>query len=590
MSDFDLDFGVTVTGVDQALSSIGRVERANESAARTTQAAAQTTQRAAQASTAAIGQLGQSVQQVGQRTGQAVGALGQMATQLGAVAGAGTGAGAAISQMGGAVGALSGAMGPLGVGLAGVTVAIGLLGAGLRAQQGAMDASRESAARLAQSYDQLAASAQSAIAQRERLERLQRGGGSLAEQQAFTQQAANRQELALRALNGDVGAQEELRRAGLISSGGAPSTLDRIGGLTSDLFSGQAAGTTRVGGVLDAGDVARLEELSRRSGEQALERQRLELPAALGSTTSPTSPTRPRRGGGGRRASASAAGGENTTDNAAVLEAEAARVSREAQADLMKAYEERAAEEQRLADAAEARAQSDREAAEAQRELAQAASDASDVFRDSWRGSIDDVVDAWRAANVALRRSGGQMISQGDLLRQSMVSAGNEIADTVGGTMVGAFEQALGAWLDGSKGFVEAAEDMVKGVLKALVIESIVQAVTETARAIASFASQDYAAGAMHLAAAGAWAAVGGVAGAVGAGIGAFGGGGGGKEAAAPVTPTDASTQQQQQQPTVINVYPGGYITQRDVQAGIVDALNAAGREGRRLDPALMGG
>lgn len=585
MSDFDLDFGVRVSGADTAIRDVGRVAHANERAA-------QTTQQAARTSTQAISGLGQSVQQVGQRTGQTVGALGQMATQLGQLAPGAGQAGAAISQLGGSIGALSGAMGPLGVGLAAVTAAVGLLGAGFRAQQSAMDASRESARALTQDYDQLAAAAQRAINAQQTQQRLARGEGSLAEQQGFTQGAVNQQELRLRALRGDVGAQEELRRMGVISSGGEPGTLDRAGGLLTDLLSGQAAGTTRVGGTLSPEDIRRLEEDSSRFGQMALERQRLEAGAAVEETAGRVRTTvggARRRGGGGR---SSAAGGENTTDNAAVLEAEAMRQSREVMVELQKAYDEHLAARDALAEASARQAEQDRDAADAQRELAETAQQASDVFRDSWRGSIDDVVDAWRDANRALRASGGQMLTQADLLRVGMTSVGNQIADTIGGTMVGAFEQALGAWLDGSKSFVEAAEDMVKGVLKALVIESIVQAVTETARGIADIASYRYDSGALHFAAAAAWAAVGGVAGAVGAGIGAFGGGGGGGDkasAASAATPTDASAQAQPSQPTVINVYPGGYITARDVQAGIVDALNSAAREGRRVDPSIVG-
>lgn len=596
MSDFDLDFGVRITGADESIATVGRVARANESAARTTTAAARS-------SSAAVAGLGQSVQQVGQRTGQAVGALGQMATQLGALVPGAGGAGAAVSQLGGAVGALSGAMGPLGVGLAAVTAAVGLLGAGMRAQTSRLDDARASAHALAASYDDLAGAAQRAMNAQAQQERLTRGGGTAAEQRGFTQAAQNRQELALRALNGDAGAQAELRQMGLISSGGEPGMGDRLLALGSDFVSGRGAGSTVPRGVMSEADIARVEALSRQSGQAAIERQALELAPLSrggGAETSPTSPGAPRSGGGGARASAG--GGVNTTDAA---EREMAR-RRDVEAELMKAAEERDAAEQMLADKAQERADAEkerlqegarvreeaaREAIATQRELEQASIEASDAFAASWRGSIDDVVDSWRDANRALRMSGGQMRSQADLLEMSMTSAGNSIADTIGGTMVGAFESALGAWLDGSKSFVEAAEDMVKGVLKALVIESIVQAVTETARGIASIASQDYAGGAAHLAAAAAWAAVGGVAGAAGAAMGGFGGGGG-KDAApsTAVTPSDASAQQQPSQPMVINVYPGGYITQRDVEAGLVDALNSAGREGRRLDPSLMGG
>ena len=214
-------------------------------------------------------------------------------------------------------------------------------------------------------------------------------------------------------------------------------------------------------------------------------------------------------------------------------------------------------------------------------------------FRETTDDSLDAVIDAWRKAQQSLKDAGESMMGISELLRVGMTSVANDIADTIGGTMVGAFESALGAWLDGSKSFVEAAEDMVKGVLKALVIESIVQAVTETARGIADLAGYKYDTAALHFAAAAAWGAVGVAAGAVGGAIGAFGGGGkdsAGAGASQSVTPTDASTTAAPSQPVTINVYPGGFITRRDMYAGVVDALNESAREGYRIDPSLIGG
>jgi hypothetical protein len=230
-----------------------------------------------------------------------------------------------------------------------------------------------------------------------------------------------------------------------------------------------------------------------------------------------------------------------------------------------------------------------REFAETQRELGDAAREASTAFSEGWTDSIDGVVGAWQEANVALRRASQQTISIGALVERSLVAAGNSIADTIGGTMKGAFEDALGAWLDGSVDFVKAAEEMAKGVIKALVIESIVQAVTETARAIADLASYRYDSAAAHFAAAAAWAAVGVVAGGIGAGIGAFGGGdkgseegkaSGGRDLASRSTAEDRGPQT-----TIINVYPGQVLsTARDIQGAVYDAINMGARDGMRID------
>ncbi len=596
MSDFDLDFGVRITGADESIATVGRVARANESAARTTTAAARS-------SSAAVAGLGQSVQQVGQRTGQAVGALGQMATQLGSLAPAGSAAGSAISQLGGAVGALSGAMGPLGVALGIATVAVAAFNTAVNYEANASRAAEEAARSQAEALRGLATAAREARRELSAQRDIAEGQVGAIGSDDLQQQAEERRQ---RVLQMERARAERLRGFGLSERGDGSVVRGSAGSLLGERAASLPAGfeqnteTSRAEIARLRAEVTAIEQELIAREQTTADGQRADEAAALVAAGTPTAPTAPRRGGGGARAAAG--GGVNTTDAA---EREMAR-RRDVEAELMKAAEERDAAEQMLADKAQERADAEkerlqegarvreeaaREAIATQRELEQASIEASDAFAASWRGSIDDVVDSWRDANRALRMSGGQMRSQADLLEMSMTSAGNSIADTIGGTMVGAFESALGAWLDGSKSFVEAAEDMVKGVLKALVIESIVQAVTETARGIASIASQDYAGGAAHLAAAAAWAAVGGVAGAAGAAMGGFGGGGG-KDAApsTAVTPSDASAQQQPSQPMVINVYPGGFITQRDVEAGLVDALNSAGREGRRLDPSLMGG
>jgi hypothetical protein len=227
---------------------------------------------------------------------------------------------------------------------------------------------------------------------------------------------------------------------------------------------------------------------------------------------------------------------------------------------------------------------------EAQYELELASQDAQRSFSEGWTSSVDDVVESFREANNALKAAGQQSISIGRLMERSLIASGNAISETIGGTMKSAFEDALGAWLDGSVDFVKAAEEMAKGVIKALVIESIVQAVTETARAIADLASYRFDSAAAHFAAAAAWAAVGVVAGGVGAGIGAFGGGGdkaseeskggGGRDLAARSTSEDRG-------PQVTNIYvmPGMVLsTDREIYGAVYDAINMGAREGMQID------
>ena len=551
MSDFDLEFGVRVNGVDSAINDARRVQTANEQVARGTQQAAQQTARAAQTSSQAISQLGTSMQQVGQRTGQTISALGAFATSLGDLSPAGRAAGAVISQLGGAVSALSGAMGPFGVALGVATLA-------LNAYRAATDNSAEANARAQEEtrqhrieVDRLAASARTASAN-------------------------------LASLQASINERDAEARSRRLAQGGFESGEDAR--LQAERLRRGAADAARLGGTAA--------ELFAGAEEEAAA---LEAQAAAGAFDQQT---QQRRGGGG---GARAQRDTFRSDNGAALRQMIADADAGG-ADALTfaaglgtdAYSEKAeerfeAEKERAREMAEIQ----RQAIEQQRELADAAKDAATTFGDSWRSSIDDVIEAWRDAREAQQRAGQAMLSQSELMRVGMTSVGNEIANVVGGTMVGAFESALGAWLDGSKSFVEAAEDMVKGVLKALVIESIVQAVTETARGIADLAGYKYDTAALHFAAAAAWGAVGVAAGAVGGAIGAFGGGGkdaGGAGASQSVTPTDASTTAAPSQPVTINVYPGGFITRRDMYAGVVDALNESAREGYRVDPSLIGG
>lgn len=180
----------------------------------------------------------------------------------------------------------------------------------------------------------------------------------------------------------------------------------------------------------------------------------------------------------------------------------------------------------------------------------------------------------------------------------SVNSATRSVADMVGGTMTSALSSAVSAWVDGSASFVDAAEAMAKGVIKSLVEMSIVQTIVETARGIADLANRQYDTAVQHFVAAAEFAAVGVVAGGIGAGIGAFGGGGAGAAKGGGGASTrdmaNASSEAQRNQGAggtmVLNVYPGGYITQRDVQAGILDALDRAARDGMRINPRLLGG
>lgn len=603
----DLEFGVRVNGVASAISDVGRVTSANEQAGRAARTAGTTSAASANAARSAFAGLGASATAAGQRVGQMGTAVGQMTSAFTTLTPTLGRTGSVISQLGGTMGALTGAMGPMGLALGAVTAAASAAGAAFAAQDAAMESSRTHAHALTRSLQELI------NVQREQREgaatnaRLNAGGGTADEQLAFQQQSQNRVNLITRALSGDAGALAELRGSGQLASTRTSLTLtERLTtGRLGQGESGEGAGETRqLETMLQSAlrDNARRIELIGVAAE-GLGEQAADLNARTDARIAAGASGGTRRGGGGGRGRASASSGEDAFTRemtALTRELAAAEAERAAALDLQKTKARETADaEYEAAQQAmelerqhtEALAESTRQRIELQRSLAEAAGEASGTFRDSWRGGIDDVIAAWDNANKALRESGQQQLSTAALLEEGMHSTANSIADAVGGTLVGAFQTAVDAWLDGSLTFVEAAEAMVKGVLKSLVSEAIVQGVVELARAVASAASYDMPGAALHLGAAAAWAAVGAAAGAVGAGIGAFGGGAskGGASAGAALPQATAQDSQRPAGNTVINVYPGGFVTRGEVVAGVYEAINEGGRMGMQLEPSVVG-
>jgi hypothetical protein len=86
------------------------------------------------------------------------------------------------------------------------------------------------------------------------------------------------------------------------------------------------------------------------------------------------------------------------------------------------------------------------------------------------------------------------------------------------------------------------------------------------------------------------------VAGGVGAATGAFGGGGGEKKvdngggADSRSMGRDSVREAAMAAPVTINVYPGGLVTRGEVAAGVMDAMEYAARDGRRIPSAMLRG
>jgi hypothetical protein len=617
----DLELSVGVGGVDQAVTDLQKVKDAQKSVSDTAVASGRATAQAGAQASRGLRDAGQTAQQLGQSVSTAAQRLQGMSSAVAALAGQigarGAQQGASlIASMGGfiAQGAAMGSMfGPTGTvigALAGAASAVAsLAGEHRSAAEAARDQATATAELIAQMREQTRAYNVQFAAREGTLGRL-----ALTDFDDAGLQAQSRDSRAA------ISPLEARRRAienegSIVTLGGERVAVDRG---EDDRRRREAALAAVDAEIADAR--ARIGAID---AEIARRRDEADAVGAAGRARAGAALVAEREREAEREAERGARRGRGLSDDDAIANEWAAAVERrrahneemERLADAEKAREEAlvaveielgAAKRQAAEEGRELQVEAAREAAELRqreleqirehhRELADAAKEASAAFRDGWTTSLDDVADRWREANVALRAAGQQQIGMGRLMERSMVAIGNNIAETVGGTMVGAFKSAVSAWVDGSKTFVEAAEDMAKGVIQALVVEAIVQGVVEIARGIADMASYQYATGAQHFAAAAAWAAVGGVAGAVGGAIGAFGGGGGGagKDAAGGTDQrglADRSLGEGDADRSIVVIVQPGWANAREQQRFVYGSLAAGARSGMRVDSTALRG
>lgn len=606
----DLELGISVPGVDDAVRDLQKVKDAQQAVSSAAAASGRATTAAGTQASGALRNTGAAAQTAGQSVGQMaqrIQGAAAAAAQLGnAFGGSGTGRAASlVSSLAGATAqtaALGAAMGPLGVAIGAVGLATTVAGVAFARQRESMASTQQIVDRLTRSYGDLVSEIESAATATQRMDRVRAGQGSIAEQRAFSQQALNRQALITRALRGDASAIRALRTQGV---------------------TGVAAGEEGENRPLEAGEIRLLGSLGDRAAREARERMALEPAAATRDVAAAERSLETRAGRVAERGRSS--GGESDEDAIAREWAAAIERRRQYEAEMAALYDAAKAREERLLEierevgaekrelaiedrrlqveaaehAAELRRQHEQQAIEYsrqqhqhQQELAERGEEAAARFRNGWTTSLDDVAERWREANVELKNAGLTQISHARLMERSMIAVGNNIAEVVGGTMVSAFKSAVTAWVDGSKTFVEAAEDMVKGVIQALVIEAIVQGTVEIARGIADIASYQYATGAQHFAAAAAWAAVGGVAGAVGGAIGAFGGGGSKGDAGATDRRdlTDRSLGEGSSDRPIIVIVQPGWANAREQQRFVFGTVADGARSGMRIDETALRG
>jgi hypothetical protein len=574
--------------------------------------------------TATVVDFGTRATQAGRGAGQAFSAIGQGVSAMGRGTPVIAGLGSAVSQVGAAVGGLAGAFGPLGIAMAAITVATAAANLVFDAQERSMESARTAADNLTTSLQGLITAEQQRRDAARLEQRLVEGGGTGLEQQRLVQQRNNRVSLltdatlgassvadyrareiqALLQDNGDNGinrrsqaAVSQLRQPG--ENGQGPEIGDRsfFGPLLSDdqvatLIARRDQADQQFRQSLEAETVAARRRADEEAAREA-EWRRAGLAAQSFGAAPPAPPgdeDRRRGGGGGGRRAATPRQADFVNLNAAAASsrdraerATASALDRDVAFQAGYSREARDAEMDRLREVRQERERFTQAFVEAQQEMTRA----QEAWANSSATSIEAVIAQSRQLNDAMRASGRVAVTQSQVMDRGFSVVAGSIAETVGGTMVGAFDKAVGAWLDGSKTFVQAAEEMALGVIKSLTQRAIVEAVSEAAQAIASAARYDAAGAALHGAAAAAWAGVGVAAGSLGLAVGAFGGGNSKSGGAAPAGPIDTGIQngaaaEAANAPVIINLYPGNVLgTSDDVAEAVASAMEHARRIGR---------
>jgi len=215
-------------------------------------------------------------------------------------------------------------------------------------------------------------------------------------------------------------------------------------------------------------------------------------------------------------------------------------------------------EEKRVADFADYQQRMRDAADEAQRGRAKAAEEAAD----RQVAAAERVREAVEATQAAYERVTSSIQKVGEITQYT-----GKISDTVSGIIVASAKNQEAAQKKAAK---------VKGAF--IIAESVVGAALETAKAVASFAGQDYLSGAMHIAAAALYVAV-----AVKAAVelGASSKSGGTTTTVRHEYTAPGSTRNQGEQPQIVNINTYGPVTSQRVQD---DLDNAARRSQRRYD------
>lgn len=461
----------------------------NERTREAARAQQQATQEQTRASTEAI--------QFATRIAGAANAVQTLVSQLG---GTGRAAGlvGAVANSTAHFAQLGAAVGPGGAVVGGI---VGALIPAIQSLRRESDDAATAAANLNADLATLIQRAEQARQQTELLRRLENGEGSVTEQGAYQQRSVDRQELTRRALAGDAGAIRALRQQGVTGHADDYGTFDAITDAVDRATGGTGTVSTQLTeserAILTANFDAHGREATRRGTllAESVDRQYDQSAIASAGRTA-----RARGGGGNSARRGSNAGVRGRPQSGEELDAIG---EQQAISEQNAALERQVRIRQELAQQREHAEEQESRQAEAENQRAELLEQQMQAIREK-----DEAAD--RVAQGRHQKDEQDKAAQQEARQQQA----REYQQTTG-AIVGAVVEAGVAMASGQESASEAFKHMLASFLAYISQRSALEAASEYAQAIASFARYDYSGGAQHAAAGVAFTAV-----AIAAGVG----------------------------------------------------------------------
>ncbi len=461
-----IQFDIVVDGAVEGASQVQGLNTAFEATARTAGVASR-----------GIATTSTAVTQGGRKWGELAGAIGNVASVFGQLSPVASQAGSVVGAVGTASTALTGALGPLGVGIAAVTSALGLILPLLQDTSSNMrDLDRDTQGAAQSTADLIrelrtARREQSISEGRASTEALGESVEDLEERLNDRRAALSRYQEGIDQLRDLANAAEQRRR-----------TSSDVG-VTLAARREVLAVEESMRRLVETRDAAEEEItlLTERAGERRMEQMRSSLAERLAGEEEAE------EAAADRRARRSSRGASNAAREAAALQARDQAMRQEAlQVEIRFAQQQQAAEEAAQQARVNAMLENEEYAAQRRAEIRQR-------DQEAMQESLQAEIRAVQAAEAEKLRVFEEFRDESMPMLQGAVTG---------------LTDALSSVIAGTKSADQAFQGMLSSFLEMIAQQAALEAAKEFASAIGSFASQDYAGGALHLAAGAAWTGV----------------------------------------------------------------------------------